>query len=153
MDGPELGKRFVLRFTGLVPAARRRVETAVRNFKLPDGSWKQFAVSDNQGVAHPLFVSPDKNGRTAKKEFESRRLIKILREDYHGVSFYRDGATGGISSAWKPLVQFKTDPGSQPSILLWNGQFARSLGIDTEATKRKFRSSFNAEDTIVWEEI
>eukprot|EP00959_Pyramimonas_sp_CCMP1952_P180368 3771943-Pyramimonas_sp.AAC.1 len=79
LEGPQLGKGFVLRMLGPMEAARlARIRHCQSALRLGSGQWRSFAIWAPGGRSIPVYVGCDKGRRDLARERACRALRNAL---------------------------------------------------------------------------
>ena len=105
VEGPQLGRNFVLQFKGANVLAARRAKKAHSLLRLPDGSWRSHSVNAPSGESIDLFVGIDKNTKQQHTERGGKRLLKHLEAKYPTQNFGFIRREGMVTWDWQPLAR------------------------------------------------
>ena len=152
-EGPNVGKRFCVRFNGLPVVAKKAVGHCLKRLRKQDGTYWNFEVQAADQSTCPLSVSGDKNARQIAVETSSRRLERAIKANYTHIPLFRDKISGIITSSWKDVVRVDPRPNKEETKLLWNNKAVQELGIDTNLICRKFRDTLPQREETIWEEL
>ena len=153
IEGPELGKRWIFRFSGFPVVASKSVGRCLRGLRRQDGSYVDLVATGVDDTTCPLSVSGDKNPRQIATEISSRRLLKVLKAKCPELRLFLDKVAGLITSSWKDLVKVAHKPSNEETGLLWCMKTAQDLAVDTARITRIFREAVPRREPTVWEEL
>ncbi|CAK0800801.1 unnamed protein product [Prorocentrum cordatum] len=111
-------KKFLLKFSGLVAVASRKVLRVLSRLRV-DGARKEFHV-DAPGVARArMHLGPDKNPRQIKIEVLPRRCRPVIAGAHPNVRLYSDRDRGTLSAGWDRIVGVEVVAGAAPATIMW----------------------------------
>jgi hypothetical protein len=151
LEGPALGRNFVLRFhggAGGLPA--RRAKKAGQMLRA-DGVWKRFEVTSPAEGKVPIFIGMDKNPRQIATEKSVKELRNALVETHPGKKWHMLKRDGRIQLDFAPVARCRPQADGH-MVVEWAGNTVEKEGIDKEAVLRIFRSirPGGASSSICW---
>ena len=151
LNGDDLGKRFVLQFTGMSHTASKRAQKAQDLLRNPDKSWKKFNVTSPGNRQTEIFVSRDKNGRQIRTEISTRRMRDAIHAAHPNLNLFVNKQQGTVSDGWTPLVKVEPHP-DEPVTIRWHTPAIEARNFDKDAIVLAFKASdARSADDVTWD--
>ena len=140
-EGPEVGQRFVVRFSGAGGLGAQRCAKFLQSLKKANNEYARFYVSvagSSQNVE--MFMGADKSAKTIRTEVCTKKLKQAV-EALHPTLAGRTHANrrdGRVSVDWVPLARITVPTKEATPVITWNHAVCALHGIETVAAKNKF---------------
>ena len=141
--GKSPSRRFLIQFSGDANASARRVRTFYSKLKGSDGEWLNTTVNSVHGQRTRLFLGLDRSGKTARREFQIKKLTQICKTQHDAKRWRGDRQQGIIYCNNLPVLSITVgSTKDEPTKLLFNYQGCLTHGINREDVKAKFEEIF-----------
>ena len=141
VEGPEVGQRFVVRFSGAGALAAQRCAKFLQSLRKANNEFARFYVSvagSSQNVE--IFLGADKSAKTIRTEMCTKKLkqaIEVLHPTLSGRT-QANRRDGRVSIDWVPLARISVPTKEAIPVIVWNHAVCALHGIETVAAKNKF---------------
>ena len=151
LEGPALGKNFVLRFLGGAGGLPARRAKKAGQMLRDGGVWKRFEVTSPAEGRVPIFIGGDKNPRQIATEKAVKELRNALVEAHPGKKWHMLKRDGRIQLDFAPVARCRPQADGH-MVVEWAGNTVEKEGINKEEVLRIFRSSRQggASSAISW---
>ncbi|CAK0838272.1 unnamed protein product [Prorocentrum cordatum] len=137
--GKSPARRFLIQFSGDTNASARRVRTFYSKLKGAGGDWLNTMVNGIHGQRTRLFLGLDRSGKTARREFQTKKLTQICKTQHDTKRWRGDRQQGIIYCSNLPILSISVgSTKDEPTKLLFNYQGCLTHGINREDVRAKF---------------
>ena len=149
VDGDELSRSFVVQFNGDRLLAARRAKKFMMSLK-SNGEWRDLTAKTPDGKETKVFLDGDKSRKQIKREVLTRKLMKVLKDQYAMRDFRMRKRDGTVSSDLSPLARvIVTSP--EDFRVEWNLALVAQDEIERDAVEKALKESVGSGDSgITW---
>ncbi|CAK0873260.1 unnamed protein product, partial [Prorocentrum cordatum] len=143
IQGKSPARRFVVQFSGQASAAARKVRAFYAKLKQVDGSWLQTEVANVHGQTSRLYLGLDRSAKSARCEFQYKKLAQFGREHAPDKRWRADRQQGVIYCNNMAVVSVVVGATREtPSRVLFNYDGCSTHSINRDAIKQSFEEFF-----------
>lgn len=135
--GADLGRRYVVAFSGDPATAMRRARKTNDTMRSDDNVWQPQSVPTPAGASEPIYISLDKSAATIKKE----KLLKVLWDELARSDLQKIRRESAISWQWKVCATVVFDDATGDARVEWDHNIAKEAGISTEEADKAIAST------------
>ena len=149
LTGPKTGKYFTLTFAGN-GNADTHIKRANSFFEYirGDGTWRDVSCSSVGGAQAKVYIVKDQSPRQRRLELSSKRLFKVLRNQYPAAVFTWGRRDGWVYCAGKPLASTGV-VSSKSTRVEWNPLVATAANIDRDKAVEEWEK--RPAEVVPWE--
>ena len=141
--GKSPSRRFFIQFSGDANASARRVRAFYSKLKGSDGEWLNTSVINVHGQRTRLFLGLDRSGKTARREYQIKKLTQLCKAMQDDKRWRGDRQQGIIYCNNMPVLSICVGSTKDESTkLLFNYQGCLSNGINREDIRTRFEEIF-----------
>eukprot|EP00959_Pyramimonas_sp_CCMP1952_P259652 5428911-Pyramimonas_sp.AAC.1 len=119
--GKSPARRFLIQFSGDANASARKVRALYSKLKGPDGEWVNTEVQSIHGQSTRLFLGFDRSGKTARREFQTKKLAQFCKAQDPTKRWRSDRQQGIICCNNMPVLSIVVgSTKGEPTRLLFN---------------------------------
>jgi len=151
VEGPEVGRRFFIQFSGVGQLAVDEAQRLLRSLKNGDKTWKEIFVPDPQQKQTQVFFSEDLGPRLEKLSLLTKKLGVIFSDLYPDPAkrVYTNRETGIVSFQWQDLAKVDLKSATEVA-LVWNTEVLKDSGFDTKAISKAFDQFTRGKSNVTW---
>lgn len=114
LQGEDLAKKFIIKFSGNAQTADRRVRPALSSLRAADGAWQRFKCLSPANRESYLCIGPDKSPKQIKTELVGKKLLQAFQKAHRDRQLFLSSKEGVISHAWVPIARVVVDEWGPP---------------------------------------
>ena len=148
LEGPVLGKQFVVRFLGRQNLAASRTEKFFQ-LQRTGAVWKDVFATGPQEQKVKLFLHRDKSQKQNKLEATTKRLCAAIKQVHPELPCFERRKNGTISSDYQPLARVLVADADSYKVE-WNQIVVRSKNVDTAAIAQALAATEREPQEVQW---
>ena len=147
ITGPDIGKNFIIQFSGSPTLAARKQKEAHGGLRR-NGEWVNYSCKPISGSAEvPLYISVDKSPARVACEIHLRTSSRLIMEQIGtGITPQVLRHEFKINYQFKPLCRVSSVIKGKVEVY-WDAKYAESLSLDTEAIKKAIEAEKAGKET------
>ena len=152
LEGPLLGRVFLIKFKAEPHIAARRARKAFTMLRSADGVWIQFEVETPTGDRCKFYINEDKSKKAIATEVAARRLHKAASECMPLLKVHSVRKDGVITVNWNPVAKVSVESDGSTQVM-WHKEAVEKFDIDKVAIKEKFDAASEgriSSSTVQW---